>query len=199
LALAAALSAPVCPHAAWAQDNAADTERLVRALEIQPGDTVAEIGAGGGALTLAMGRQVGPAGRVYSSELGDDRVKTLQQAVARANLPQITVLPSAPAATNLPDACCDAIFMRLVYHHFGDPDAMNASLLRSLEPGGRLAIIDFGPRGKEAGAPADRDEGDRHGVTPETVAAELKKAGFAILSIDRGSDREFMVVARKPE
>jgi ubiquinone/menaquinone biosynthesis C-methylase UbiE len=49
------------------------------------------------------------------------------------------VVEGGLAQTNLPDECCDAVFMRHVYHHFGDPPAMNASLFRSLKPGGRLA------------------------------------------------------------
>lgn len=180
--------------------DATDAERLVRALEVAAGQTVAEIGAGDGALTLAMAREVGAGGRVYSTELGADRVKKLQEAVEQAKQPQVTVVTGDPVATNLPEGCCDGLFMRLVYHHFADPPAMNASLLRSLKPGGRLAVIDFGPRGREADKAEDRDEGDRHGVLAETVAAELKQAGFEVVSVDAGKDkeREFMVVARRP-
>lgn len=181
-----------------AQNDARDAERLIGALEVKAGHTVAEIGAGGGALTVAMAREVGPNGRVYSSELGESRIASLRTAVERANVPHVTVLTGATAETNLPDGCCDALFMRVVYHHFADPVTMNASVLRSLKPGGRLAVIDFAPRGREAETPDDRDEGDRHGVSPDTVASELKDAGFEVLSTDRGSGREFMVVARKP-
>ncbi|MCA1585074.1 MAG: methyltransferase domain-containing protein [Acidobacteria bacterium] len=185
--------------AVCAQNDARDAERLIKALEVKTGHTVAEVGAGGGALTVAMAREVGPTGRVYSSELGESRIASLQTAVDRASLPQVTVLAGATVATNLPDGCCDALFMRVVYHHFADPVTMNASLFSALKPGGRLAIIDFVPRGgRQAETPDDRDEGDRHGVSPETVAAELKHAGFEVLSVERGSDRDFMVVARKP-
>lgn len=181
-----------------AQDDAADAARLMKALEIKAGLSVAEIGAGAGALTLAMAREVGASGHIYSTELGDDRVQKLQEAVTRANVPRVNVLTGAPAATNLPEGCCDAVFMRVVYHHFADPPAMNASLLRSLRPGGRLAVIDFLPRRGEAEMPEDRDEGDHHGVTPDTVVRELKEAGFEIVSTEPPKDRNFMVVARKP-
>ena len=55
------------------------------------------------------------------------------------------VLEGAEASTNLPSECCDAIFLRDVYHHLTRPDAFDASLLAALKPGGRLAIMDLVP------------------------------------------------------
>jgi hypothetical protein len=55
----------------------------------------------------------------------------------------VTVIEGAAASANLPAACCDAIFLRHVYHHLGDYGAFNKSLQSALKPGGRLAIIDF--------------------------------------------------------
>ena len=119
-----------------AQEDAADAERLIRALDVKPGGIVGEVGAGGsGALTIAMAKAVGEAGRVFTNEVNKDRVRTLQQAVERG-LKHVTVVEGRPAETNFPNQCCDAIFMRNVYHHFGDPPAMNASLRESLKPGG---------------------------------------------------------------
>jgi predicted methyltransferase len=88
--------------------------------------------------------------------------------------------------------------MRNVYHHFEDPSAMNASIAAALKPGGRVAIVDFTPRGgPEAERPSDRDEDGRHGVSPESVARELKEAGFGEETSESGDGRWFMVVARK--
>ncbi len=67
------------------------------------------------------------------------------QYVKKEGLNNVTVIEGAAAATNLPDACCDAVFLRHVYHHITEIDAFNKSLLASLKPGGRLAIIDFVP------------------------------------------------------
>jgi predicted methyltransferase len=47
--------------------------------------------------------------------------------------------------TNLPEGCCDSIVMRLVYHHLTKPAEIDASLFRSLKPGGLLAVIDEEP------------------------------------------------------
>jgi ubiquinone/menaquinone biosynthesis C-methylase UbiE len=166
---------------------------------LKPGDTVAEIGAGKGELTLAAANVVGRTGKVYASELGEKRVLELERAVSLAALPQISVVAGSPTNTNFPDACCDAIFMQDVYHHFSDPAAMNAGILRSLKPGGRLAIVDFTPPPDSPDVePASRAKDGSHGVRPATLTRELTEAGFEGIAIDAAGDRWFLVVARKP-
>jgi ubiquinone/menaquinone biosynthesis C-methylase UbiE len=122
IAALALLSGVVC-----AQDNAADTKQLIEVLQLHPGSVVAEIGAGGGELTIAVARHVGADGRVFSSELGSDRIRALRSAVDKSGLANIQVIEGRETNANLPERCCDAIFMRNVYHHFGDPAAMHAS------------------------------------------------------------------------
>jgi len=169
-------------------------------LALGAGETACEIGAGEGQMTLAAAERVGARGHVYTSELGDDRVKTLREKVD--GRPHIHVIPSAEDHTNFPDSWCDAIFMRNVYHHFADPAAMNASIARALRPGGRLGVLDFRPPAKEAPRPEDRDEDGMHGVTSASVERELKAAGFSVIATEAsptGPDRWILVVASKPE
>jgi precorrin-6B methylase 2 len=173
------------------------TSRIFEAIGLSEGMTVCEIGAGDGALTVEAARTAGPNGRVYTSELGEERIRTLQANVAKSGLSNITVVAGDPAKTNLPDAACDALFMRNVYHHFADPLAMNASIAAALKPGSRLAVIDFTPPNKEAASPSDRDQDGTHGVTPDTVAREMKEAGLEQVASEAGAQRWFMVVAQK--
>jgi ubiquinone/menaquinone biosynthesis C-methylase UbiE len=177
------------------------TETIFEALGVGEGATVCEIGAGDGDLSIAAARLAGPKGRVYTSELGEDRVKSLQRRVEssadRDGLAHITVVAGGADRTNFPDAACDALFMRNVYHHFAEPAEMNASISAALKPGGRLAIVDFSPPGEEATRPADRDNDGMHGVSPESVSRELKEAGLEPVSSETGERRWFMVVAAK--
>ena len=175
------------------------TDEIFESIGVREGMTVCEIGAGDGELSIAAARRVGPDGHVYASELGDDRVKSLQAKVAGSGLAQITVVAGDPVKTNFPDATCDALFMRNVYHHFADPAAMNASIASALEPGGRVAIVDFAPPGKEAPRAADRGKDGMHGVSAESVSREMRQAGFEPVSSVGGAEHWHMVVVSKPK
>jgi tRNA A58 N-methylase Trm61 len=196
--LAAALLLLI-PASVLAQQDAADTTRIVEHLQIQPGLRVAEIGAGTGSLTVAIAKAVGPSGHVFSNEIDPGRRQAIRTAVEQAGLSNVTIVESGATDANLSADCCVAIFMRNVYHHFDDPAAMNASLYRALLPGGRIAVIDFPPRGgEEATSAAARDQGNTHGVTPQSIERELRAAGFDLVMTEQPrGDRWFMVVARK--
>jgi ubiquinone/menaquinone biosynthesis C-methylase UbiE len=185
---------------ATAQDEfTSDAKRLVPVIELHEGQTVADIGAGSGRLTVELAREVGPSGRVYATELEEDRRRAIREAAKSAGLKNVTVVEAHATRTNLPERCCDALVMRRVYHHIGNPSLMNASMLASLKPGGFLAVIDFAPDSTESADPNGRDTGEQHGITPATVARELGQAGFEVVTVEKGegSDR-YLVVARRP-
>ena len=188
------------PATANAQDEfASDAARLVTALKLDAGQTVADIGAGRGQLTIALAREVGPSGRVYATELDSARLRDIRQAADSAGLKNVSVIEAHATRTNLPERCCDALVLRRVYHHFSDPHLMNASLRQSLKPGGLLAIIDFEPDSAESPDPSNRDTGDQHGVTSATVVRELSQAGFELVAVEEGArPGRFLVVVRRP-
>lgn len=181
-----------------APGNQSDVDWLIEVLNIRSGSMVADIGAGDGDQTLAIANHIGSEGTIYSTELGTESVEELTQTVENADVSNITVLEGHPDHTNLPKECCEAIFLRRVYHHITNPKAFNSSLLASLKPGGHLAIIDFEPRGSEA-EPEGRSSGSQHGVTAETVIEEFRQAGFLLISSEEGSGRDIYVVMQKPE
>jgi len=164
--------------------------------------TICEIGAGDGSMSIRAARIAGPASKVYASELGENKLRQLREKVAASSLAkQITVVESDLGRTNFPEAGCDAVILRDVYHHLSDPAGFNKSILAALKAGGRLALLDFAPPGKEGATPADRAKDGTHGVYPETVNRELAEAGFQVMDIPKppaGKGRWFMVVVTKP-
>jgi ubiquinone/menaquinone biosynthesis C-methylase UbiE len=203
-----ALAAAVAPlpkpfELAVAGQSCNDEERksaqMIAALDIHEGSIVAEMGAGSGGRTVDVAKHVGATGRVYSTELGDDRLRNLRNAIEKSGAKNVTVQAAHATQTNLAEGCCDALFMENVYHHFEDPAAMNTSIFRTVKPGGRVAVVDFAPRGGgEAKEPKDRDEDPNHGVKAATVQAELERAGFEMVKLEKVNKDGFLVIVRKP-
>jgi len=127
--------------------------------------------------------RVGAAGKVYATEIDTKKLAELKSETARRKVGNVVVVESKEADTNLPTACCDAIFLRRVYHHLTKPAEFDANLVRSLKPGGRLAIIDFPARaGLEPveGVPSNRGG---HGIPQKIVVEELSAAGLQVEKI----------------
>jgi ubiquinone/menaquinone biosynthesis C-methylase UbiE len=174
-----------------------EPRRLATLLELQPGMTVAEIGAGDGKIAVEMGRMVGERGHLYATELSESKRAQIASRVERAALHNVTILEAGEHTTHLPDACCEAIYMRLVYHHFTDPSGVDASMRRALKPGGRVVVVDFTPRWYLTGNPSGIANRGGHGVPEAVVESEMKAAGFTVeRKVENYGHGRFAVVFR---
>jgi precorrin-6B methylase 2 len=187
------------------QLKAAEIEvpQLVQLLELKPGMTIADVGAGFGAWTMRFASWIGPAGRVYATEIGAAQLTALRDVVQRERLTNVTVLEGAANTTNLPALCCDAILIRDAYHHLTQPADIVRSFAASLKPGGRLAVIDFPPRPNSevpANVPSNRGG---HGVPPEVVQSEVGAVLTHVRTIPMWAPNSqpaslYLVLFRKP-
>jgi len=162
---------------------AEEIARLADLMGWKAGTVVADIGAGDGKYTFAAVEHVGASGKVYATEIDAKKLAALRDEVAKRKLANVIVVESKEADTNLPAGCCDAIFLRRVYHHLTKPVEFDANLVRSLKAGGRLAIIDFAPRaGLEPveGVPSNRGG---HGILQKIAIEELSAAGLQVEKI----------------
>jgi ubiquinone/menaquinone biosynthesis C-methylase UbiE len=186
--------------AAFANPNAhSEISRLAEEMQWKPGMTIADIGAGDGSYSFAAEKIVGASGHVYATEIDAAKLATLRDEVAKQKLANVTVVESAADDTKLPSGCCDAIFLRRVYHHITAPETFDKNLLRSLKPGARLAIIDFAPDNSlppVEGVPANRGG---HGIPQKIMIEELTAAGFRMeKTIDHWSGNDYCVIFTKP-
>ena len=176
-------------------DDEAEVERLADVLDIQPGDAVADVGAGDGWLSIEVAALVGESGRVFATELSADRRDAIRTAVAAAGLDNVTVVEAGEQETNLPPGCCDAIFMRRVYHHLTDPAATNASLHAALKPGGRLAIVEL-----EFSGFLRPLRGWPHWTDDAQVVAEVAATGLThVETLDWPLGAHYAALFRKPQ
>ena len=181
--------------------TADEVDQLVERLELKPGSRVADLGAGNGRYSLALAVRVGTTGKVYATELDKKKLEEIRRAVQARKLANVEVIEGAVSATNLPEACCDALFSRNVYHHLTDPAAINADIRRALRPGGRLLVIDFEPGGildwiRVPGI-AKRHRG--HGTPKERVVREVTASGFELMDEPRRwRGKTYAVLFRRP-
>ena len=158
-----------------------EIQRLEKVMSWKTGQVIADVGAGEGEIGFAAATVVGESGRVYLTELDEDKVARMRKAASGRKLKNVEVLAGAEKETKLPDNCCDAIILRRVYHHFTAPKEMDASLMHSLRPGGLLAVIEFAPRKSLSasdpvkGVPSNRGG---HGIPKKILQEELIGAGF---------------------
>ena len=181
----------------------AEVERVIRLTGVRAGQTVAEIGAGSGRFSLKLASAVGDSGRVYATELAGSSFDALS---ARAQgLKNLTIVAAERERTNLPDACCDVILMRAVYHHVTQPDAFVNAVARALRPGGQVVVIDFEPgalwfHGGRPDDAAPRRPG--HGVARSATIAEFTAAGFKVTTSDPNWSRPLWLTvfaSKEPE
>jgi len=179
-----------------------EIRRLAQVMNWRAGQVIADVGAGEGEIGFAAAVAVGETGKVYLTELDQDKLAALQKDASRRKLKNVVILAAAEKETKLPENCCDAIVLRRVYHHLTAPTEMDASLLRSLRPGGLLAVIEFSPRKSLTasdpvkGVPSNRGG---HGIPKKILVDELTAAGFKLdKTFDDWPDDGYCVLFRKP-
>lgn len=138
---------------------------VIMALELKPGETVADIGAGGGYFAKRFADRVA---KVYAVDIDQQLLKAAKEG-APPNLETILAVPDDP---RLPNASVDTIFFCDVIHHIENRPAYYAKLSKALKAGGRIVVIDFYKKPLPVGPPESMK------LSETAVAAEFKTAGF---------------------
>jgi SAM-dependent methyltransferase len=150
-------------------------DQVVAALDLQPGDRVAEIGAGGGYWLPWLSEAVGSEGRVYVVEVDDDLVAELSERVARDELLNVVVIRGQLEDPELPDGEIDVALTSNTYHHIDDRAVYFRKLQVDLSSRGRVAHVDDR---HDVPPPIRWLQGSGHWTEPESMRAEMTEAGY---------------------
>jgi SAM-dependent methyltransferase len=120
-----------------------DCETMVQALNVQPGQTVCDMGCGNGFYTLKLAKLVGENGRVYAVDIQREMLGMLEAEAEEQKLENIETVLGTVVDPKLPVASMDLVLLVDVYHEFSHPEQMLAAIRKSLKPNGRIALVEF--------------------------------------------------------
>lgn len=146
-------------------------DRVIAALALKSGQSVADIGAGTGYFSVRLAK-LPAAPKVYAVDIETSMLEHIQHRAMMDGLKNVTTVLAGADRTNLPEAV-DVVLIVDTYHHIPGRVAYFTALKKLLKPGAKLAIVDF-RKGAPDGPP------DEFRFTPAQISAELGKAGFTL-------------------
>lgn len=167
--------------AAWLErperEREESTTAAVRALRLEPGQVVADIGAGSGYYTVRMARAVGATGKVFATDIQPGMLDILRRRLDREKLTNVDLVLGAADDPRLPENALDLALLVDVYHELSAPQAFVRKLRAALKPTGRLVLLEY--RKEDPNIPI-RPE---HKMSIAEVKAELEPEGFTLSAV----------------
>ncbi len=162
------------------RDQRQKPKELVKAMELRPGMTVADVGTGVGYMLPHVSAAVGPTGRILAQDIQQDFLDKARE--ANKSLTNVTYLLGSDTNPQLPADSVDVILLLDAYHHFDYPEKMLAHLHKALRPGGRLVIADFYKREGAMGTNNPRRAIEHIRLDEQDVTKEVEANGFKFAS-----------------
>jgi ubiquinone/menaquinone biosynthesis C-methylase UbiE len=158
------------------RDDWQKPDEVIKALKLQDGQVVADIGSGSGYFTVRLAKMLAPAkGRVIALDVDEGMVNHLRQRLAKEQLKNVTVMHVPAHDPLLIDGSADVVFICNTYHHLEDREVYLRKVKKGLKPNGRVVIVDFY---KREGIPVGPPMSMR--LSEETVQKELQTAGLHV-------------------
>ncbi len=156
--------------------------------QLQPGETVLDLGSGGGIDVLLSAKRVGPTGKAYGLDMTDEMLSLARENQKKAGAQNVEFLKGTIENIPLPDNTVDVIISNCVINLSGDKDRVLREAFRVLKPGGRLAVSDVVIRGEVPAEIRKNMElwvGCMAGALQESEYCEkLATAGFQSITVE---------------
>lgn len=151
--------------------------QVIEALNLKPGQAVADLGSGSGYFTRRLVGAVTEAGKVYAIDVEPEMLRYVEESLVHMHAPySADFILARPDSPKLPVESVDLIFLCNVYHHLEDRTTYFRNARSALKAGGRIAIIDF-YHDERSG---DLGFSKQHLVPRDTVMAEMTAAGYRL-------------------
>jgi ubiquinone/menaquinone biosynthesis C-methylase UbiE len=151
-------------------------DEILKALNIQPGQTIADIGSGGGFFTFLFSHLVGENGKVSAIDTNQDFLEFINKQASKQGITNVITVHTTEQAIPLPAHSVDLLFVRGVYHHLQNRSQYFSEAKKLLTSQGRIAIIEFSQQGSRFSF--HRRCG--HNVPKEVIVEEMTKAGYLV-------------------
>lgn len=169
------------------RDAIDEAGQIARLMNIRPGMTVADLGAGSGYHTVRLAPRVGPEGLLIAQDVTPGYLKDLAAKVARLGLDNVKLVLGEPHDPRLPKASLDAAILVHVYHEIANPFAFLHNLAPALKPGAKLGIVDY-----------ERPTWE-HGTPPDLLRCELAAAGYRLVAFHKlAGDAGYLAIFDPP-
>jgi len=179
----------------WLERPERETEErpdtVLRLLNLKPGDTVADIGAGSGYFSRRLARAVGPRGHVFAVDIQIQMLTDITNRLARAGITNVSPVLGADRDPRLPPASIDLALLVDVYHELEYPFEMLVAISRSLKPGGRVVLVEY--RAEDPAVPIK----PLHKMSEAQARRELVAAGLQWLRTHRDLPRQHILEFQK--
>jgi len=162
-------------------------QTVIDVMEIKPGMTVADIGAGTGYFEPWLSRAAGDAGTVLALDIEPDMVRYLKERASREHLANVRSALVPTDDPKLPAGSIDRILVVDTWHHIADREAYAAKLHSALKPGGKVFVVDFK-------LDATRGPPPHHRLPPEQVVRELASGGLSAEVAGKTLPEQYIVV-----
>ncbi len=166
-------------------------DQAIAALGLKRGDTVADVGAGSGYMTVRMASKVGPSGRVYAEDIQPEMIELLKQRLVKEGVTNVTPVLGSPDNPNLPPLSLELALLVDVYHEFQAPQTMLRHLREALRPAGRLVLVEY--RKEDPTIPI-RPE---HKMSVAEAKREVEAEGFKLWAADERLPRQHILIFKK--
>jgi len=170
------------------RDSLEQPDKVLTTLNIAPGSTVADIGAGIGYYSLRLAKKVGPHGRVLATDIQPEMLSRLRDNMKKTGITNIEPILCTPTDAKLPEGQVDLALMVDVYHELANPEETMVQIHRALKPDGRLVLIEY--RGEDPTVPIKPE----HKMTLAQVRTEIEPMGFRLQQVFDFLPRQHLIV-----